>query len=82
MGTVNKFLNIIMKNDYLKCENDHFIKYTNNNYDIIQQKTKKGHKESCVIIDKIGNKNGIKYHPIVYTNINIAFRNIKFQSKL
>ena len=42
MGTIQKFLKNIMKNDFVKDENDHFIKYTNNNYYLIQQKTKEG----------------------------------------
>lgn len=70
MGTVQKFLKDIMKNDFVKDENDHFIKYTNNNYDIIQQKTKGGKKESCVVINKQSEK------PIFYNDIKIAFNNI------
>jgi len=70
MGTVQKFLKNIMKNDFVKDENDHFIKYTNNNYDLIQQKTKEGKKESCVVINKRLEK------PIIYNDIKIAFNNI------
>jgi hypothetical protein len=72
METIERFLKQIMKNNYMINENEQFIKYTNNNYDIIQQKTKEGKKESCIVIDKLRNKNQI----IVYNNISIAFDNI------
>jgi hypothetical protein len=34
----------------LKCENDHFIKYTNNNYTL--NKTKKGHRNPVLLLIK------------------------------
>lgn len=73
MGTIERFLKQIMKNDYIKTENEQFIKYTNNHYDMIQQKTKDGKKELCIVIDKLRNKS----QTIVYNDINIAFDNIK-----
>lgn len=73
MGTIERFLKQIMKNDYIKTENEQFIKYTNNHYDMIQQKTKDRKKELCIVIDKLRNKS----QTIVYNDINIAFDNIK-----
>jgi hypothetical protein len=70
MTTIQKFLKNIMKNDFFKDENDNFIKYTNKNFDVIQQKTKDGKKESCIVINKKFEK------PIFYNDIQIAYNNI------
>ena len=38
---IEYFIEHIMKKDYTKVENDNYIKYYNNNFDIVIQKNKK-----------------------------------------
>lgn len=64
---IEYFLEHIMKKNYFKIENDNYIKYYNNHFDIVVQKNK---KKNCIVTDKR------EISPVVYNDIKIALNNI------
>jgi len=71
---VDIFLKTIMKNQFKQDENEQFIKYSNDKYEIIQSKKNNNKMLQCIVTDKIGH--------IVYNDINIAFENLISSNKL
>lgn len=75
---IDYFLEHIMKKKFSKIENDSYIKYYNNDFDIVVQKNKKKNYTTlyvsttpyCIVTDKR------ETSPIVYNDIKIALNNI------
>jgi len=69
MANITSFLKNIMNNNFTKDEDEKYVKYTNNNYKVIQKKNKNIDKDLFLIFDN--NKK------IIYNDIKIAYTNIK-----
>ena len=70
LKSIQKFVSLVMKNNYVHDTTNTIEKYHNIDYDLLVQKKKNGDIDTCMIIDKR------EMQPVYYTDINSALNKL------